>query len=335
MNRRKEDKMENLNQMFEKHPCFHYAMSLCASWAWGTSMVVGMEIVQTRGIIPFLIWAIANSLALPLFGFLSFRIPNFHEVIKSKPVALFQTGVECFCLWIQMNAIYQYLVKYGITGDLAGKAIAIAVAVFFLIILSKNGTMRNVFSDQPIWTICYVGIFAIMTIGFIGGYNTMDIPMLRSGSDISWALYTCIVLFSGPFMDLQGWVVAEKIKKENRMKAYNYAGILFAVYMGLVLFLSLLEFNRAMSVIMVLVICCVATSTINDAIVGMQRIAGRKVGIVLASAGIILWQIVIPMGVMGLWLTMGTCRIYVTLGCLVVALLKYFIPSLKKSTKGS
>lgn len=48
---------------------FFYAMSLAASWAWGTSLVVGMQIIQEKGIIPFLIWAVANSLALPLFRF--------------------------------------------------------------------------------------------------------------------------------------------------------------------------------------------------------------------------------------------------------------------------
>ena len=315
--------MNKIYEIFEKHPRFHYAFSLCASWAWGTSMVVGMEIVQTRGVIPFLIWATANSFALPIFGWLAFKIPNFHEAIKSKPVTLFQTAVECFCLWIQMNAIYQYLVKFGIASDLMGKVVAILVAVFFLFLLSSDGTMRNVFTDQPIWSICYGGIIAIMLIGFLGGHNTMTLAMVNSTSDIWWAIYTCFVLFSGPFMDLQGWVVAEKIKSEDRMKAYNYAGLLFALYMGLVFLLSMLEFNRVMSVIMVIVICCVATSTINDAIVGVQRIAGKKVGFVIASVCIVAWQIVIPMGVMGLWLTMGTCRIYVSLACAAWGIWKY------------
>lgn len=315
--------MEKITQIFEKHPKFHYAMSLCASWAWGTSMVVGMEIVQTRGIITFLIWAIANSLALPLFGWLSFKIPHMSDLVKSKPVLLFQTGVECFCLWIQMNAIYQYLVKFGITGDTGGKVVAIAIAIFFLFILSNNGTMRNVFSDQPIWTACYLGLFAILILGFANGLNTIPLAMLNSSADINWALYTSVVLFSGPFMDLQGWTVAEKIKKEDRMGAYNIAGLLFAGYMAIVFVLASLEFNGLMSAIMALVITCVATSTINDAIVGVQRIAGKKVGIGIAAVCIAAWQIVIPMGVMGLWLTMGTCRIYVTGALILIGFAKY------------
>ena len=86
-------------------------MSLAASWAWGTSLVVGMETVQTKGFIPFLIWAIANSLAIPLFGFIAYRIPNLEKVVNSKIVMIFTTIVSIFCLWIQLNAIYQYLCK--------------------------------------------------------------------------------------------------------------------------------------------------------------------------------------------------------------------------------
>ena len=51
-------------------------MSLAASWAWGTSLVAGMEIVQTNVIIPFIIWVLANSIALPIFGIIAFRISN-------------------------------------------------------------------------------------------------------------------------------------------------------------------------------------------------------------------------------------------------------------------
>ena len=39
----------------KKRSTFMYAMSLAASWAWGTSLVVGMQTVQTKGLIPFLI----------------------------------------------------------------------------------------------------------------------------------------------------------------------------------------------------------------------------------------------------------------------------------------
>lgn len=310
-----------IKNFFGNHMMLWYAMSMAASWAWGTSLIVGMQIVQDRGIIPFVIWAVANSLSLPLFGFLAFKLPKLNEIIKSKPVMLFTTAVQCFCLWIQMNAIYEILVKYNIAGELIAKLVAIGIAVVFLFGLFKNGLMRNVSTDQPIWSICYIGMVAIAIIGFVAGNGFQSIPLVNSGEDISWALYTCIVLFSGPFMDIQNWQLARKVYEEKRMKSYYLAGLLFAIYMVLVAVLAFLNFNRAMDIIMVLVIVCVATSTINNAIVGVQEIAGRKVGFVIGGVCIAAWQIVIPLGVMGLWLTMGTARIYVSIACIAVGLI--------------
>lgn len=313
--------MNSLKAFFNRHIVFCYAMSMAASWAWGTSLIVGMQITQERGVIPFIIWAIANSLSLPLFGFIAFKIKKLDSIIQSKPVMLFTTGVQCFCLWIQMNAIYEILTKYNIAGDMMAKGIAIAIAVFFLFALFNDGLMRNVSTDQPIWSICYIGMVIIAIIGFASGSGFQNIPMLNSQDDINWALYTCIVLFSGPLMDIQNWQLARKVYAENRMHSYALAGVLFAIYMVLVYVLAYLQFNRVMDVIMVIVITCVATSTINNAIVGVQEIAGRKVGFAIAAACIASWQIVIPMGVMGLWLTMGTARIYVSIACIAVALL--------------
>ena len=310
-----------LEKFKQNHMLLYYAMSMAASWAWGTSLIVGMQIMQDRGLLPFLIWATANSLSLPLFGLIAFRVKKLDRIMQSKAVLVFTTAVQVFCLWIQMNAIYEILTKYSITGDTTAKVVAIAIAVIFLFALFKNGLMRNVSTDQPIWTICYIGMIAIAIIGFASYSGNNTIPIVNSSGDISWALYTCIVLFSGPLMDIQNWQLARKVRDEGRMKSYALAGVLFAIYMALVYLLAFLQFNRVMDIILVLVIVCVATSTINNAIVGVQEIAGRKVGFGIAALTIASWQIVIPMGVMGLWLTMGTARIYVSAFCIAIALI--------------
>lgn len=313
--------MDKLKGFFGRHMILYYAMSMAASWAWGTSLVVGMQIAQDRGTIPFVIWATANSLSLPLFGFIAFKIKKLDEIMKSKALLLFTTAVQCFCLWIQMNAIYEILIKYNITGDMTAKIVAIGIATVFLFALYNNGLMRNVSTDQPIWSICYIGMILIAIIGFASGSGFREITMVNSSDDIGWALYTCIVLFSGPLMDIQNWQLARKVYAEKRMKSYYVAGILFAVYMALVYMLAYLQFNRVMDITMVVVIICVATSTINNAIVGVQEIAGKKVGFAIAGICIAAWQIVIPLGVMGLWLTMGTARIYVSAVCIALALI--------------
>lgn len=44
--------------------------SIAISWAWGTSLILGLEIARTKGIETFLIWALANTLTLTIFGLL-------------------------------------------------------------------------------------------------------------------------------------------------------------------------------------------------------------------------------------------------------------------------
>lgn len=46
-------------------------VSVAASWAWGTSLIVGMEIAQQKGLKTWLIWAIANAATLAVFGALT------------------------------------------------------------------------------------------------------------------------------------------------------------------------------------------------------------------------------------------------------------------------
>lgn len=305
--------IEAIKNKLKQHAVLLYAMSLAASWAWGTSLVVGMGIVQDRGLIPFLIWGTANSLALPLFGYLAFRIPYFDEVMRSKPVVLFQSAVQVFALWIQMNAIYEITV--GMIGATAATALALAIAVVFLCIMYTNGIWRGVVIDQPIWGLCYGAMLAIAVGGFAMGQNTREIVMLNSMSDVSWALYTCIVLFCGPLMNLPFWQVARKIRDEGKMQAFNLSGVLFAVYLVLVYVLASFDFVPFMNVLLTLTVCCVSISTIDNAIVGLQEFAGRKAGFIVSAAAIALWHFVIPMGVMNLWLTMGTARIWVTAAC--------------------
>ena len=50
-------------------------VSVAASWAWGTGFIVGMGTMQEKGLIPFLIWGVANISTLVIFGLL-FRVDD-------------------------------------------------------------------------------------------------------------------------------------------------------------------------------------------------------------------------------------------------------------------
>ena len=232
-----------MKENLKKRSTFMYAMSLAASWAWGTSLVVGMQTVQTKGLIPFLIWAIANSLAIPLFGFIAYRIPNLEKVVNSKVVMIFTTIVSVFCLWIQLNAIYQYLCNLEFMTELVAKIIAMSVILIMTVALYKDGLVKSIFLDNPLWSLCYVLLLILVILGFATNVERHTIVNFTDKSQISWALNSCLILFSGPVMCIQNWQMAEKLKSENKMKAHYLAGVLFAIYMAFVGVLANFKFT--------------------------------------------------------------------------------------------
>lgn len=311
---------------------FFYAMSLAASWAWGTSLVVGMETIQTKGFLPFLIWAIANSLAIPLFGFIAYKIPNLEKVVNSKIVMVFTTIVSIFCLWIQLNAIYQYLCNLEFINEIMAKIISISIMILMTIVLYKNGLVKSIILDNPLWLLCYILLFVLVIVGIVSNVENYNIVNYTDTNQIGWALNSCLILFSGPIMCIQNWQMAEKLKKENKMRAHYLAGILFAIYMAFVGLLAYFKFSGTMNMILIFVVLCVALSTADAAIVGIQKIANKKWGTVISLTAIACWNWVIPMGVMGLWTTMGNMRKYVAAACILIAFIMYFI---KKKEKNS
>ncbi len=312
---------------------FVYAMSLAASWAWGTSLVVGMELIQTKGYIPFIIWSIANSLAIPLFGLFAYRIPNLKKVIESKIVTVFMIIVSIFCLWIQLNAIYQYLGNLSTFSDIIIKVICILIMITLSIFLYKDGLIKSIFLDNPLWYLCYLILFVLVIYGLSSNVELYNVKALSNKSEILWAINSCFILFSGPFMSLQNWQMAEKLKKENRMSSHYIAGGLFALYMILVGVLAHFKFDGIMNVLLVLVVLCIAFSTADAAIVGMQKLSGKKVGTLISIISIIAWLFVIPLGVMGLWTTMGNMRKYVVLACIIISIIIYFRTKKLKADK--
>ena len=311
---------------------FKVAMSLAASWAWGTSLIVGMELIQTKGILPFIIWAVANSLAIPLFGLVAYRIPNLQRMIESKPIMMFSTVVSVFCLWIQMNAIFQQISTLCNNDNLfVLKAILIVVFILLSIILYNNGVIKCIKIDYPIWGMCYGILIMVLLCGVISGAERYEIVLGCEREHIIWAINSCFILFSGPIMCIQNWQVAKLLKIENKMKAHYFAGGLFAVYMMFVGVLGIYKFNGVMGILVAIVVLIVAFTTANGAIVGLQEIAGKKIGMMIAIVATLFWPFVVSIGVMNLWTVMGNMRKYVVLFCIVVGCGIELIRRIKRS----
>ena len=243
------------------------------------------------------------------------------------------TIVMVFCLWIQMNAVYQYLNKLDFTTDILSKTISIGIMIFMVIALYRNGLMKSIFIDNPLWLLCYVFLLVLLVLGVIFQVDKYNLSLIVEQKEVWWAINSCFILFSGPIMCIQNWQMVEKLKSENKMEAHNIAGILFAIYMIFVGCLGYFEFNGVMNVILVLVVLCVSLSTADAAIVGLQEIAGKKVGIAIALITVLVWKYVSSVGVMELWTTMGNMRKYVAVVCIIVAFCIHFLDRKNKKER--
>lgn len=303
-------------------PIINYAISLAAGWAWGVSLIVGMQTMQTKGMLPYTIWATANSLALPLFGYVSFKIRKLHDVIDSKPVQVFTTLIMVFCLLIQMNAIYDILHGTNLFSEAICKGVPIVIALIMAVGLFRNGLMRNVILDKPLWLICYTLLLLLLLWGVIFHLPLYKIELYHETKDIYWSLNTCLILFAGPFMNIQNWQMAEKLHKEKCLeRSHVLAGVFFAIYMFLVALLSIFHFSKTMLILQACAIICITATTMDASVVGMQKIAGNKIGLGIALLTILFWQSFVSMGALELWTIMGNWRKHVAFICIVIALI--------------
>ena len=166
-----------LKESFKANPQFYYAMSIAATWANAGSLLNGVSTSQKDGILPFLLWAIGNTLACIVFGILAPMIPKLRDVFR-HPIMKIVMGIMCpFQCWISMNGI-QTVFAQTTLGPTWGIIIALAFAVFFLILLFKFGMIRNVLTDHMSWTAVYAIVFGLTIVALItSGGNYVPLQM--------------------------------------------------------------------------------------------------------------------------------------------------------------
>lgn len=126
----------NIKNRFKSNPTLYYSMSIAATWTGVGSLMVGVQMAQEYGIIPFLLWALGNTLACIVFGIFAPMIPKLREVFRSKPMHII-VGLMCiFQVWLNMNGIHYIFEDTPLTGTV-GMVVAYIAAVFFIILLLK------------------------------------------------------------------------------------------------------------------------------------------------------------------------------------------------------
>lgn len=330
--------MFSLKQKFKSKPLLWYALSIAATWAGVGSLMVGIELAQDYGIIPFLLWAFGNTIACMVFGIFAPLIPKIREIYRTRAMKII-TGIVClFQVWVMMNGIQSAIADTSL-GSIAGTVTAYAFAIFFIFLLFKNGIIRNVLTDGIGW----IGVYAVATVlcavALLFGGETGTLPL---GSEYTMlGLEKCIILIPGPFLYPYFFELLDynddnpdNTEKVNIRTAFIVGGVMFGAYLLFTYFLSLASLTPWMNIVKAILITLVGVSTLSSFLYSVYLTFGRKIGLALNIITVGGWYWAIPLGVMNAWTLMASVRIYIVTGSVIAAFIWHAVEKKKGRSLG-
>jgi hypothetical protein len=292
---------------------FKLGTSAAASWAWGTSLIMGQQIAQEKGITAWVIWAVCNTLTLALFGFLSKKGYLSADIYRRKEVKIIAVIIQLFCLLVQLNFINKQFLT--ITGnEIMSYIITALIGIGFTLMVFKKGLPTSVKTDVAQWIMAIGVVIAIIAVGKFGGAELQTFAP-TSSSGITWGIWSGLILFAGPIGDVQHWQRAEADKSG---KAYYIGAVLFGLYMLLILGMSLFKFNKAMDILLLIAVLGITTSTIDSIAVALHELGNKKVGTGASIALCLLFGLFVKMGMIDLWASFGVIRFAFAVGMLLL-----------------
>lgn len=183
---------QKIKAKFKASPTVFYACSIVASWAGVGSLMNFRTIALRYGAVPAIIWAVFNSLACITFGLFADRVPSIRRIMQSKVMFYFIGLLTLFQTWTQMSGIYEIFGDTPI-GTKGGMIIVYVTCVAFLIMLLKDGMIRNVLSDGFSWVVVY-GLLAVVVAAALvytgGTFAVIDPGVNAAGIKAGWSIWT-------------------------------------------------------------------------------------------------------------------------------------------------
>jgi len=316
---------------FKNNPKLYYALSICATWAGIGSLMNGITMTQTYGVVPSLIWVLGNVLACIVFGYCALKIPKVREVFGSKIMKWICAIMCVFQAWLSMNGTQSIFTDTPI-GATGGMVIAYAMAVVFLIILLKHGMIRNVLTDGFGWIIVYLLAALVTVIAAINSYGSFNtIPMIADDKAMGQGIWKAILLLPGPFTYPYFFEILnynerndDHTAKVDVRKSFTLGGIFFGIYMAIIFPLAFVQFSPALNIVKAVLITIIGASTLSSSMYSIYIAFGKKVGLGVNAGLIAGWAFLVPLGVMGMWTLMASVRIYFVGGGILFAIFWYF-----------
>ena len=325
-----------VKERFTNNPLLYYALSICATWAGIGSLMNGVAMTQTYGIIPSVIWVAGNTLACILFGVIAIKVPKVRDVFRSR-IMMWICGLMCvFQAWLSMNGMQTVFAETSL-GQGFGTWITYVLAILFLIILIRFGMIRNVLTDGFGWIIVYGLALAVTVIALMqsrGSYNAVGLGL--EPENMKTGIWKAILLLPGPFTYPYFFRILDYNDKNsdgtqtvNTRRAFTLGGVFFGVYMAITFLLAWAHFSPELSIVKAILITIIGTSTLSSSMYSIYIAFGKAVGLGINLGLIIFWHELIPLGVMGLWTLMASVRIYFVGAAILAAVIWHLVEKRK------
>ena len=330
--------MEKLSEKFKKRPSLFYSMSIAATWAGAGSFIIGTQVAQTAGLLPWILWALGNSLTCIVFGIIATKSKTLREVAGSKPMKILMGLMAVFQVWVNMSGIYEMLAP-TVIGPVISYIIVYGLSVFFLILYLKKSTYRNVMTDNGSWGIVYGLIFLMVVISLISN-GVKGVPVGFVPSELKAKGWTCITLMFGGFFYPTFWELLDyndnnddEAEKINIRQSFINGGLLFGFYLLFVLLGACTTYSASLNFLKAILVSLVAISSLSSFIYAITIDFGKKVGVCINILTFVGWAVLVPMGIMFVWNIMQNVRIWMVFGMFIIAIIKHIYDKNKKNKK--
>lgn len=330
--------LSHISKKFKQNPSVYYSFSIAATWAGAGSFIVGTRVAQESGLFPWLLWALGNTLCCIVFGLFANSFPKLRQVAATKPIQILM-GLMCiFQIWINMNGIYEMLSQTIIGSDYT-YWIVYGLSVFFIIFYLKRATFRNVATDNFTWILVYFLIAALVAFSMITN-GVHPIPTEIVPAAMRKNAWLCFTLSAGGFFYPTFWELLdyndsnnEGTKKVNMRKAFVNGGLLFGFYLLFVLAGAYTTYSPTVNLLKGILVSLIAISSLSSFIYGAMVNFGKKLGVIIDIGSVSLWQLLVPMGAMGVWTMLQNVRIWMILAMFIAAFVWHCIEKRKAVSK--
>lgn len=320
-----------LKEKFKQNPETYYACSIAASWAGVGSLMNSITLTQQYGLVPSMIWGIANSVACALFGVVVLSLPALRRMMRSSAMQYIIGIMSVFQLWINMNGIRE-IFSDTLIGTTGGTVIVYAASIAFIVLLLRFGMIRNVLTDTGSWIFVYglVFLLAIASLFYTG--EIIPVDQGWEWENLKVGITKGLLLLPGPFTYPYFYKLidyneknVDETKRIDIKHAFVDGGVLFGIYMVFTYVLALVEFSPVLNLLKAVLVSLIGISTISTFIYSEYIVFGKKVGLVVDTCAVVFWPFLISLGVMGVWTLMAEIRVYLIVVLLVISFLKRMI----------